>query len=132
MEKNQNLTIRETTISEDYLLAQHFYKLWLDNNVTPNSIRADWLEVTIEFIAKAGQDLSFQAFVAEADNQVIASASCQLFAGLYPTVFKPDFRQYGYIWNVYVESDYRRQGIGTKLTKKAINYLLSLNCTHQK
>ncbi|MDJ0746547.1 MAG: hypothetical protein QNJ32_24735 [Xenococcaceae cyanobacterium MO_167.B27] len=98
MEKNQNLTIRETTISEDYLLAQHFYKLWLDNNVTPNSIRADWLEVTIEFIAKARQDLSFQAWVAEADNQVIASASCQLFAGLYPpNFFKPDFRQYGYI-----------------------------------
>ena len=63
-------------------------------------------------------------------DQVIGSTSCQLFAGLYPMFLKPDFRQYGYIWNVYVESDYRRQGIATKLTKKAINYLHSLNCTH--
>ena len=130
MDKNQNLTIREATVSENHLIAQHFYQLWLDNNVDPNSISNNWLEITIDFIAKAKRDLSFQAFVAIVDQKVIGSTSCQLFAGLYPMFFKPDFRQYGYIWNVYVESDYRRQGIATKLTKKAIDYLHSLNCTH--
>jgi ribosomal protein S18 acetylase RimI-like enzyme len=36
---------------------------------------------------------------------------------------------YGYIWNVYVHSDYRHQGIGTQLTKVAIDYLKELKCT---
>ena len=130
MDKRLNLTIRKATNSEDVLIAQHFYQLWLDNDVTPNDIRADWQQETSDFIIKAREHLSFQAFVAIIENQIIGSVSCQLFAGLYPTVFKSDFRKYGYIWNVYVEADYRRQAIGSKLTKKAIDYLDSLSCTH--
>ncbi len=129
-QNNQNLIIRETLASEYHVIAQHFYQLWLDNKVTADSISDDWLEITLEFIAKAKQDLYFQSFVAIVNNKVIGSISCQVFAGLYPMLFKPDFRRYGYIWNVYVESDYRRQGIATKLTQKAIAHLNSLNCTH--
>jgi ribosomal protein S18 acetylase RimI-like enzyme len=33
------------------------------------------------------------------------------------------------IWNFYVQPDYRRQGIATKLTEMAIAHLKSLNCT---
>ncbi|VEP12202.1 putative Acetyltransferase [Hyella patelloides LEGE 07179] len=130
MDKKLNFTIRKANNSEDDLIARHFYQLWLDNNVSPDSIRADWQRDTIDFIVKARQNLSFQAFVATVEDRVIGSVSCQLFAGLYPTPFKSDFRHYGYIWNVYVEADYRRQGIATKLTKKAIAYLYTLNCTH--
>lgn len=130
MNKKHNITIRKATISEDILIAQHFYQLWLDNKITPNSIRSDWLEETRKFIAQARQNLAFQAFIAVIDEQVIGSVSCQLFAGLYPTPFKPDFRKYGYLWNIYVEANYRRRGIATKLTKTAINYLNSLNCSH--
>ena len=68
MDKNPNLTIREANASENHLIAQHFYQLWLDNNVNPNSISDDWLEITIEFIAKAKRDLSFQSFVAISDQ----------------------------------------------------------------
>lgn len=130
MDKKQNLTIRKATVQEDNLIAKHFYQLGLDNDVTSDCIRSDWREITLKFIDKARQNLSFQAFVAEINCQIVGSASCQLFAGLYPVLFKPDFRKYGYIWNVYVESDYRRQGIATRLTQKAIDYLHSLNCTH--
>ena len=130
MNQNQDLIITTTSEAEDSILAQHFYQLWLDNKVTPDSIEDDWLEMTLNFIAKARQELSFQAFVAKIDNKIIASVSCQLFAGLYPSIFKPNIRQYGYIWNVFVESAYRRQGIGTKLTQTAIDYLQSLGCTH--
>jgi GNAT superfamily N-acetyltransferase len=128
--KKYNVTIRKATISEDNLIAQHFYQLWLDNKIDPHVIRSDWLEETIKFITQARQNLAYQAFVAVINNQVVGSSSCQLFAGLYPTPFQPSFRSYGYIWNVYVEDDYRRQGIATKLTKTAINYLHYLNCTH--
>ena len=127
---NSDLKIRKAAISEDFLIAKYFYQLWLDNNIEPNSIRTDWLETTVDFIVKARQELSFQAFVAVVDKKVVGSASCQLFAGLYPSPFTPDFRQYGYIWNIFVESNYRRQGIAKQLTITTINYLRSLNCTH--
>ena len=130
MNNELTFTIRKATNSEDALIARHFYQLWLDNNIEPNCIRADWQQETIDFIIRARQNLSFQAFVAIVENQIVGSVSCQLFAGLYPTPFKPSFRNYGYIWNVYVEVDYRRQGIATQLTKKAIFYLDSLDCTH--
>ncbi|BAU66948.1 acetyltransferase. putative [Stanieria sp. NIES-3757] len=126
---NNNLVFRKATNQEDLVIAQHFYQLWLDNEVSPDSIRDDWLEVTLQFILQARQELSFQAFVAEIEGKIIASASCQLFAGLYPFPFKLEYRQYGYIWNVYVESAYRSQGIATKLTNENINYLKSLGCT---
>ncbi len=130
MNKNQDLIITPTSPAADSVLAHHFYQLWLDNNVSPDSIKDNWLEVTLNFIDKARKESSFQGFVGKIDNKIVASVSCQWFAGLYPGIFKANIRQYGYIWNVFVESAYRRQGIGTKLTKTAIDYLQSLGCTH--
>lgn len=130
MTKKHPVSIRKAFLDEDILVAQHFYHLWLDNNISPNLIRANWLEETLNFIAQARQNLAFQTFMATINNQVVGSASGQLFAGLYPNVFQADFRNYGYIWNVYVESSYRCQGIATLLTQTAIDYLQSLNCTH--
>ena len=127
---NQNLIIVTTSKEEDEIIARHYYQLWLDNNISSRDIKEDWLEVTLDFITRARDELSFQAFVGKVNDEVVASVSCQLFAGLYPFPFKPSYRQYGYIWNVFVESDYRRQKIGTKLTTRAIEYLKSLNCTH--
>ncbi|WP_375472034.1 GNAT family N-acetyltransferase [uncultured Nostoc sp.] len=59
----------------------------------------------------------------------MGSVSCQLFAGLYPNVFKDEYRKFGYIWGVYVEQSYRRQGIAKSLTNKAIEYLKAIGCT---
>lgn len=130
MIRKHPVTIRKAFLDEDILVAQHFYHIWLDNNISPNSICVDWLEQTLNFIAQARQNLAFQTFMAVINHQVVGSASCQLFAGLYPNVFQADFRNYGYIWNVYVESSYRRQGIATLLTQTAIDHLQYLNCTH--
>lgn len=123
------IKINPATSAMDKIIAEHFYQLWLDNGVTPDLMRDDWLDVTLKFIYKARQELKFQTFIAKVEDQIIGSVSCQLFAGLYPSPFNPGYRQYGYIWNVYVEYDYRRQRIGSKLTQAAINYLRDLNCT---
>lgn len=130
MNKNNNLIITPASTSEDSIVAQHFYQLWIDNNVEPNFIKDNWLELTLNFIAKARQELSFQSFIGRIDKEIVGSVSCQLFAGLYPLPFKQTFRQYGYIWNVFVNSAYRRQKIGTKLTQTAIDYLRSIDCSH--
>ena len=130
MVKQKNLIITPALRSEDSLIAHHFYQMWLDNGINADVIDNNWLKPTLEFIEQARRELCFQAFVAKVNKNVVGSISCQLFAGLYPMPFKPSFRKYGYIWNVFVESANRRQGIGTELTQTAIAYLQSLNCSH--
>ncbi len=130
MTENRDLIITPASSDEDAVVAEHFYQLWLDNQIAPDLIREDWRQITLEFIVSARQELTFRAFLVRIDSTIVGSVSCQIFAGLYPSPFKPSFRQYGYIWNVYVESAYRRQGVGSKLTKEAVNYLRALNCTH--
>jgi len=114
---------------QDIIVARHFYQLWLDNHVPPDLIRDDWLHTTVKFIQNARRELQFQAFVAQIEHQIIGSVSCQLYAGLYPSPFQIQHRHYGYIWNVYVDAKYRRQGIATKLTQAAVEHLKSLHCT---
>jgi ribosomal protein S18 acetylase RimI-like enzyme len=125
-----SITIRLATPTEDAFLAQHFYQLWLDNQVPPEQILPDWQQITLQFIANARQSSSYQGFIAEVQGQIVGSASCQLFAGLYPLLLGQDQRRYGYIWGVYVEANYRRQGIGRQLTMAAVEYLRSRHCTH--
>jgi ribosomal protein S18 acetylase RimI-like enzyme len=59
----------------------------------------------------------------------VGSAGSQLFAGLYPVPFQPSYRKIGYIWGVYVEPDYRHQGIGRSLTQMNLDYLKTIGCT---
>ncbi|MBW4648323.1 MAG: GNAT family N-acetyltransferase [Kastovskya adunca ATA6-11-RM4] len=124
----RNINFREA-IQEDSLIAEHFYQMWRDNDVPADSICSDWHEITLQFIENARRELGYKAFVAEVDGVAIASVSCQLFAGLYPHILQEEYRKYGYIWGVYVESPYRNQGIAKKLTCLASDYLKSLGCT---
>lgn len=116
-------------LAEDTFIAEHFYKLWRDNDVSANLIESDWLKITLEFIDRARKELSYQAFVAELDGQILGSVGCQLFAGLYPHILSAEYRKYGYIWGVYVEPEYRGKGIAKQLTNKAVKYLKFKHCT---
>ncbi|KST67233.1 GNAT family N-acetyltransferase [Mastigocoleus testarum] len=129
MEAGKQVVIRETTVREDFLIAKHFYEMWLDVGVPEDLIHSDWEDNTLTFIEQARQNLFYQGFVALVDGVIVGSASCQLFAGLYPNALKPEYRKYGYIWGVYVEKPYRRQGIARKLTRKTIEYLQEIGCT---
>ncbi|MCC5646355.1 GNAT family N-acetyltransferase [Nostoc sp. CHAB 5824] len=125
----KHITIREATAKEDSLISKHFYQMWLDISVHESNIDLDWQNITLQFIEEARRSLLYKAFVAEVDNTVVGSASCQLFAGLYPNVFKDEYRKFGYIWGVYVEQSNRRQGIAKCLTNRAIEYLKVIGCT---
>ncbi|MFM7425404.1 MAG: GNAT family N-acetyltransferase [Elainella sp.] len=116
--------------SADLVIARHFYQLWRDNSVAEADILPDWQRQVQAFIATARRDLGFQAFVAEVDGQIVGSASCQRFAGLYPLVLAPTQRDYGYIWGVYVEPAYRRRGLARQLTQMAADHLKTIGCTH--
>ncbi|MBM0744315.1 GNAT family N-acetyltransferase [Phormidium sp. CLA17] len=121
---------RAATPEEDGLIARHFYQMWLDNQIAESAIAIDWLELTLKFIDQARQSLNYQAFVAEVEGEVVGSAGCQRFAGLYPNIMQATERCDGYIWGVYVEPAYRGRGIATQLTQQTIAYLKAIGCTH--
>lgn len=123
------LNFRQAISQDDSLIAEHFYQLWRDNDVTSDCIQSNWREITLEFIDQARREQHYQAFVAEVDGVVIGSAGCQLFAGLYPPVLAEHHRKYGYIWGVYVEPPHRGKGIAKQLTTMAITHLKALGCT---
>jgi ribosomal protein S18 acetylase RimI-like enzyme len=123
------ICIREATSPEDSLIAKHFFYMWRDNGVSDELIEPDWLDITLQFIEQARRHLSYKAFFAEVDSEIVGSASCQIFAGLYPNILKDEYRKYGYIWGVYVEPHYRKQGIGKQLTSAAIAHLQAIGCT---
>jgi GNAT superfamily N-acetyltransferase len=129
MHSDINLEIRETLPKEDAIIAEHFYQMWLDIGVPEKSIKSNHRDMTLEFIKQARQNLFYKGFVAEVDNIIVGSASCQLFAGLYPLILEEKYRKYGYIWGVYVEPSYRKKGIAKQLTNATIEHLKSINCT---
>ncbi|MEB3339100.1 MAG: GNAT family N-acetyltransferase [Leptolyngbyaceae bacterium] len=126
----ETIQIRVATPQEDALIAEHFYQMWLDNQVPKAAIAPNWLALTLEFIDQARRTLDYQAFIAEGEGGILGSAGCQRFAGPYPNVMQPTYRCDGYIWGVYVEPAYRRQGIATQLTAHAIAHLKAIGCTH--
>lgn len=124
------MTIRSATATDDALIAAHFYQMWRDNDVPVEAIIPNWQAEIQQYLDEARRSLSYQAFIAEVNDQIVGSVGCQRFAGLYPNIFEASYRQDGYIWGVYVEPDSRRQGIATQLTDRAIAYLQSIGCTH--
>ncbi|WP_228021605.1 GNAT family N-acetyltransferase [Vasconcelosia minhoensis] len=103
--------------------------MWRDIGVAEKDIQPDWQKITQAFMQQARQGLGYQAFVAEVEGAVVGSASCQLYAGLYPAILSEQYRKYGYIWGVYVEPADRKRGIATRLTQMSVDYLKSLGCT---
>lgn len=120
------LTIREAIKQDGAIIAEHLCQIAIELGFPPSSIRQDWLEKTTQFIDYARRELRYQGFVAEQNDKIIGSASCQILK-LYPMV--SDLYQKGYIWGVYVEPSYRRQGVATELMQKAMNYLKEIGCT---
>lgn len=124
----EEIIIRNIHNQEEKLIAQHSYKMWIDIGIPPQSFKSNYQQITQEFINQAKSNLCFQAFVAEVNDKIVGSISCQIYDGLYPDIIEDNYEKKGYIWGVYVESPYRNQGIGTKLTQKAIAYLQTINC----
>lgn len=121
--------IRRASGAETGLLAEHFRRMWLEIGWTPESFREDWAEVVARFVERARAEARFAGFVAETDTEVVGSAACQLFSGLYPEIRLAPSHRAGYVWGVYVRPDHRRRGLATRLTRAACDHLAALGCT---
>ena len=122
------LKVRKSRADEDDYLASNFFAMWQDYDVH-TMLRNDWHAETLAFIAHAREHNAFAGFIAERSGERVGSACCQLFSGLYPSVFKPEARQYGYVWGVYAQKAHRRQGVAKQLMHACINHLETLKCS---
>jgi ribosomal protein S18 acetylase RimI-like enzyme len=129
MQAKSDILIRKSNFEEEPLIAEHFYKLWIDIGFPEDAIEPNWQKIILQFIQNARDNLQYQGFIAEVDGVIVGSTSCQLYTGLYPNVFKDKYRKLGYIWGVYVEPAYRKQGIGKQLTRVSVDYLKNIGCT---
>jgi ribosomal protein S18 acetylase RimI-like enzyme len=124
-------TVRDGRPDDDALIAEHFRQMWKDNGIAEAQICGGWAAKVLEFVSSARQALQYRAFVAElGSGHILGSASCQLFAGLYPNVLEVEQRKYGYVWGVYVLPECRRRGIARALTEAALDHLRGIQCTH--
>ena len=91
----------------------------------------DWKavkEFEIRYFQEKMRDKQFAAWVAEkSDGLIIATAG----VSFYETAPKPWNLEskYAFISSMYTEPEYRRQGIGGKLLKKALDYSRSQGIT---
>jgi len=130
-EEQPRFTIRAGEPDDDALIAEHFRQMWLDNAVPEDRICETWKEDVLAFVSSARQALRYRSFIAElAGGKIVGSASCQLFAGLYPNILQARQRKYGYVWGVYVEPDCRKRGIASALTRATLDHLRAIACTH--
>lgn len=121
-------TVRLVGPEQDDVIATNFYRMWQDFDMHSGLVE-NWRGETLAFIAAARDSLEYNAFVAEAAGTTVGSAACQVFGGLYPSVFRPSERKYGYVWGVYVAPPYRGWGIAKALTGACTDHLKSIGCT---
>ncbi len=120
------LSIRQSSLAEDLILAQNYYLMWQDYDMQ-EQLEKDWQARTIAFIQEARAKHELVGFLAVQNGEIVGSAVAQVFQGLYPQVFHT--RKYGYIWGVYVTTEVRKQGIATQLTRACNDYLKEIGCT---
>ena len=93
--------------------------MWEDNNI--KTFKESSKEITLDFIKTARKKYKYQSIGAFKDKELIGSVSLNEFFGVEP------IDKVGVIWSVYVHPEYRRRGIGTRLTEEIISHFNELN-----
>lgn len=123
------MEIGEASALDDETVVRHYLALWDSYGTPKEHLEPDAATRILAFISEARQHRGLGIFLAHVDGKVAGSASCQLYLSPYPEVIMPTHRRLGYIWSVYVEPDFRRQGIARRLMERAIDHLKALGCT---
>ena len=79
---------READEHDDELTAKFCVAQWTGMGFAEEDLLPDATNRTLRFVREARRDLQFTSFVAEVEGTPVGSACCQLFAGLYPLIFK--------------------------------------------
>jgi ribosomal protein S18 acetylase RimI-like enzyme len=114
---------------QDETLIRHYLAIW-DSYGTPRDHFDVEPDAKVRRFIEEGRDRrELATFLAMDGKTAAGSVSCQVHLSPYPDVLKPTVHKHGYIWSVFVEPHYRRQGISKRLTQLAVDHLRSIGCT---
>lgn len=122
------MIIRAALPRDELLLLAHYREMWRENNVTDHDLEDGWSDRFARFLEEGRAELALRSFIAEADERVVGSASCQRLVSPYPRITRREFGKRGYIWGLYVEPAYRKQGLGNRLTQACLSHLREIGC----
>lgn len=117
------------TPAQDDILVRHYLAIWKSYGTPADHFDVKPADQVGRFIEDGRALRQLATFLAFDGNTAAGSVSCQVNLSPYPEVLKPAIHKHGYIWSVYVEPNYRRQGISRHLTLLAVDYLRSIGCT---
>jgi len=123
------LSIKLASLDDIELLTAHYRALWESYGVPDENIRDDAENIVRDFILDGWANRHLGAFLAMLDYRVVGSSMCEIERLPYPSLPKPQYRQHGYIWSVYVEPEARRQGVAAQLVSSALDHLRAIGCT---
>ena len=112
----------------DATVITHWRRMWTDVGIPEEALLPDMETVTAAFIKQARERLSYQTFLARCarTQRVIGTVSCQVWEGPFPKIVRSN--QLGTIWAVFVDKEYRRQGVATALLRLALQHLKDVGC----
>jgi len=99
----------------EFYVENRFDKLIVKNHRSRNWGR--------KFVSRTFRNKKWKYFVAEKKNRLVGFISGKI--DKYPPIFKEN--RFGYIWVVYIEKEFRGEGIGKKLIKEFIKWLKRKN-----
>ena len=115
----ENIEIKYIDKDYDEVVFEHWKRMWEDNDI--KTLKPDSKEMTLNFIANARNKYNYQTIGAFHNNKLIGSVCLNEFYGIEPV------EKIGVIWAVYVHPEFRRRGIGTRLTEEIISYFKKNN-----
>ncbi|KAI8066112.1 acyl-CoA N-acyltransferase [Thamnidium elegans] len=135
LETTNEYVIRRGHESEDEIIADNYYNMWLDIGTCPEDIEDNWKETVMYRIKKNRKDLKLSTIVIVDDCQkIVGSAACQIHSSelLHPDIMKRSVYQAGYLWGVFINPECRNKGLGKKMIKMCTEYFKEIGCHEAK
>jgi ribosomal protein S18 acetylase RimI-like enzyme len=121
-----NVVVREARTDELAVAAQHYLGMRREVGWDDAELDEDWQSRFVATYERGARDGELRYFVAEAAGAVVGSAVALIKRSLSDGYVRS--KPIGYLANVYVDREHRREGIGRALTAAAIDWLSSLDC----
>ncbi|MDP9812198.1 ribosomal protein S18 acetylase RimI-like enzyme [Rhizobium tibeticum] len=120
---------RKATPEDDDVLVRHYLAIWESYGTPADHFRADAEAVIGQFLEEGRRDRALASFIAFDGGIAAGSASCQLHQMPYPAALKSEHLLQGYVWSLFIDPAYRRQGVSKKLMFMILDHLRDIGCT---
>jgi ribosomal protein S18 acetylase RimI-like enzyme len=104
------------TPAQDDIVVRHYLAIWDSYDTPASHFDVEPEDKVRRFIEEGRERRQLATFLAFDGDTAAGSVSCQIHLSPYPEVLRPAIHRHGYIWSVYVEPSYRRQGVSRQLT----------------